>query len=347
MTLRRPRRGDHACVARLLHRQLDDHARADAFQRGNRDFAAVRLDDLSDNVETEAGAAAAAERFVAALLVLLPDLGDLLGLDAHAAVGDGDDDRFRHIGGAHDLRTDGNQAFLRRELQRIRDEVDDRLRQLLNAADYLRHIAAVRAHEEDLVARRDLLQTSHGALENAGETHRLLFDDQAARFDLREVEQLVDEAHHPLGFALRFLQQVEVHGVELVGLLAEHELQRSLDSRQRTAEIVDDLRGEVGFRLLHLPLLGDVLEPQRDALRGVAFDVHDVLDTECAALDLDVDGAVLVAVHEKVLKPSALAADNARAFLEPVLRVATERELEGVVVPLDAAGFVHDGHRSR
>src|SRR5437868_10986718 len=75
--LRRARGGDHARVARFLHRQLDDHARTDAFEGGHRHFAAMSLHDLLHDVETEARAAAAAERSVAALFVLFPDLRQL------------------------------------------------------------------------------------------------------------------------------------------------------------------------------------------------------------------------------------------------------------------------------
>src|SRR5437660_1531695 len=73
--------------------QPQHHARADAFDRGDGYFAAVGFDDLADDVEAEAGAAAAAEGLVLRLLVLLPDLLELLRLDAHSAVGDRDDDR--------------------------------------------------------------------------------------------------------------------------------------------------------------------------------------------------------------------------------------------------------------
>src|SRR5437868_14807046 len=66
---------------RPLDRQLQHHRSSDAFDRGDGDLSAVRLDDLFDDIEAEAGAGAAAERLAAALLVLLPDLGELAGLD--------------------------------------------------------------------------------------------------------------------------------------------------------------------------------------------------------------------------------------------------------------------------
>jgi len=48
---------------------------------------------------------------------------------------------------------------------------------------------------------------------------RLLLDDEVARLDFREVENLVDQIHHALGLSLRFEQQVRVHGIELVPFL--------------------------------------------------------------------------------------------------------------------------------
>src|ERR1051325_1365880 len=71
---------------RPLDRQLQYHRRPHAFDRGDGDLAAVGLDDLLDDVESQARAAAAAERLAAALLVLLPDLRELARLDADAAV---------------------------------------------------------------------------------------------------------------------------------------------------------------------------------------------------------------------------------------------------------------------
>src|SRR6266849_3213956 len=64
-----------------LYRQSHHHARADALEAGDRHLAAVRFHDLLHDVETEAGAAAAAERLVAGLLVLFPDLLNLVRFD--------------------------------------------------------------------------------------------------------------------------------------------------------------------------------------------------------------------------------------------------------------------------
>src|SRR5258706_6549585 len=110
-------------LRRPRHWQLQHHARSHSFDRGHRYLAAVGFDDLLDDVEAEAGAAAAAERFVAALLVLVPDLLQLGGLDAHAAVGHGDGDGLGELAVADDLRADGDQPLLRRELQGIRDQI--------------------------------------------------------------------------------------------------------------------------------------------------------------------------------------------------------------------------------
>src|SRR5262249_55536030 len=136
-----------------LDGQLDHHAGADTLDGGDADFAAVRFDDLPHDVEAESGAAAAADRLVRALLVLLPDLLQFRRLDAHAAVRDGDDDRLGDVAVAHDLRAHGDQSLLRRELQRVGDEIDHGLSELLHAAEDLRDVAAVRADQKYFVPR--------------------------------------------------------------------------------------------------------------------------------------------------------------------------------------------------
>ena len=83
--------------------------------------------------------------------------------------------------------------------------------------------------------------------------------------DVLSLEDLVDEAHHPFRLPLRFQQQVGVDRIEFRPLLGEHELERALDSGKGTAEVVDDLGGEVGLGLFGFALGGDVFERQRHA----------------------------------------------------------------------------------
>src|SRR5207253_5698823 len=110
-------------------------------------------------------------------------------------------------------------------------------------------------------------------------------------------------------------------------------------------EVVNNLRGEVGLTLLDLALVRDIFEPQCYRRSGITISGHDPLDAEGAPFDLHVDGAVLVAVHEEILKPATLAADRARAGVQPILGVAAERRIEGTVLPFHAAMIVDDRDR--
>jgi hypothetical protein len=64
----------------------------------------VGFDNLLDDVEAEAGAAAAAEGLRPGLLVLVEQLVDVGGFDAETGVGHGDDDRLGALSMADDLR---------------------------------------------------------------------------------------------------------------------------------------------------------------------------------------------------------------------------------------------------
>ena len=148
------------------------------------------------------------------------------------------------------------------------------------------------------------------ALEKAGHANRLALHGEAAGLNLREVENLVDEIHHSLGLALRLVEQVGVERVELRPLLRQHEFERSLDTRERPAQVVDDLRREIRLRLFGLPLLGDVLEGESHGLPAILADVHDAVDAIDAAAVLHVDRPV-GALHEESLQPASFAGHRA------------------------------------
>src|ERR1044072_1358926 len=84
------------------------------------DFAAVELDELARDVEAEAGALLAARGAGACLRVLVEDVVEVFARDADARVLDRDADE-RVL--ARRAQTD--VPALRRELQGVRDEVDE------------------------------------------------------------------------------------------------------------------------------------------------------------------------------------------------------------------------------
>src|SRR5205814_2264462 len=100
--------------------------------------------------------------------------------------------------------------------------------------------------------------------------------------------------------------------LKLRSFLRKNELERPLNAGERTAKVVDDLRGEIGLCLLRFALERDVLEPERDRGRAIVIDVHDLVDPVRASLDVDVDRMLIAGIEKESLQPAALAGDGAR-----------------------------------
>ena len=90
------------------------------------DVAAVEFDELARDVEAEPRPLLAAGGARAGLGVLVEDVGEVVGRDADAVVGDADADPARRLG----ARVELDAAASGRELQRVRDEVDEDAAQL-------------------------------------------------------------------------------------------------------------------------------------------------------------------------------------------------------------------------
>src|SRR5256885_627188 len=125
---RTPRRGPRL---RGRERQRDRERRAASFAVACRgDAAAVELDDVLDDGQSEPEAAVRARRAAVALAEALEDQRKELAGDALAGVGHGD----AHGVALELVGADGDRAARRRELDRVREQIPDHLLQALGVA---------------------------------------------------------------------------------------------------------------------------------------------------------------------------------------------------------------------
>src|SRR5262249_7703452 len=134
---------------RHLDRDREGEARPLAERRGDLDLAAVELDEALDDREAEPGALLALGRLAAALLVAAEELREVLGRDPLAGVLDGDLDLRAE---AADL--DRDHVALARELDRVRDEVVEHLRDPLGIEAHRLEVARHVELELDLLRPR-------------------------------------------------------------------------------------------------------------------------------------------------------------------------------------------------
>src|ERR1051326_7584435 len=110
------------------------------------DLAAVEFDELARDVEAEAGALLAARGAGARLRVLVEDVALVFGGDADSGVGDRDADER-----AFARRADVDAPALGRELQSVRDEVDEDATELGAVGLKLRQFRGQLGFERDLL----------------------------------------------------------------------------------------------------------------------------------------------------------------------------------------------------
>ncbi|MEZ4453347.1 MAG: hypothetical protein R3B09_28040, partial [Nannocystaceae bacterium] len=207
--------------------------RPDADLALDRDLPAHRLDQALADREAEAGAAVAAGR----RRVLLDEGGEeprqRLGLDPAAGVADGalDLDLLLAAGPRGDADED---LALARELEGVADQVDERLLEPGRVAvDRHRHLGVDPIGELDPLLGGGHREDLDRGLDALADAHRHPLDLELAGLDLREVEDVVEEAEerlaagpHQLGE--RALLRVEV-GLEEEPGHADHRVHRRPD----------------------------------------------------------------------------------------------------------------------
>src|SRR5690606_38263734 len=94
--------------------------------------------------------------------------------------------------------------------------------------------------------------------------NRLRHEGYAARFDLLDVEHLVDEVEKALAVALGDLDQLVLVLVHVTDRAASQELQGAEDRGERRAQLMAQGRGELAPHALRSALLRDVARLQDD-----------------------------------------------------------------------------------
>src|SRR2546428_620832 len=201
--------------------------------------AAVELDELSCQGETETGALAFA-RGVADLAELLEDRVLVLWRDADPGVGD------RHLDGAvRGQRTHVDPAALGREFHGVGQQIQEHLLELALVGDDVLERLVDRQVEREPVAHGSFAYQRERVLERHTEIERPGVQLHPSRLDLREVEDVVDQREQ---VAPRGQDDADVLGL-LVVQLAEHAVVEHLREADDRVEGRAELVGHVGEEL--------------------------------------------------------------------------------------------------
>ena len=141
------------------------------------------------------------------------------------------------------------------ELDRVADEIEQHLPQPARIADERRRHAGLNsARKLEPLFVRARRQQPDGILDRAADVERHMFEREPARFDLGEVEDLVDQRQQ--GFA-RLLDRAEIVPLRGRQRRPEREVRHADDRVHRRADLVAHVRQELAFR--HRGLLGPPL----------------------------------------------------------------------------------------
>jgi hypothetical protein len=257
----------------MLGPQRDRHRERRALpdRRRHVDRALVQLDELADEREPDAGALVRARPRGRDAVEAVEDARHLVVRDPGAGVADLEHRAIVVLAQA-DRDLPGE-----RELQRVRDKVED---DLLPRGPVDVHRVDRRAVHE--VAQPGLLdarpERARDLLGQPAEVGGLVPGLEPPLLDAREVEQRVHEPQQPRAVAARVHQALALPGAGGVLAVAERVLDRPEQQRQRRAEFVADVAEERGPRPVELGQrlrapLGLVHLRLRDRGRDLARDV--------------------------------------------------------------------------
>ena len=194
----------------------------------DRDPSAVAIDDRFRDRETEAGARLLAAGGVETLEAL-EETSMVARPDADAPVADGDRELVGVARHAHQ-----HAAARRGELHRVRHQVRQHLDQAVAIAGDERQIGIELAADRDVASGRVRAQARDRLLDQRprrdGRERQIHFSE----LELRNVENVVDEADQPVGVLQADHEELALDRRQ-GRRLAEDELQRSLDRRERRA----------------------------------------------------------------------------------------------------------------
>ncbi len=263
-----------------LERDGEPERRAAAEAAVEADLSAHQLDDAARDRQSEARAAEAAARRLIGLAERLEQVRRDLRRDPRTGVGDGEPHDARVL--ALDALDDRahRDASGRGELHRVSEQVQQHLTQPVGVAeDAPRHVGRdVGREREPFLARRggeDVGRVLHR--DDRGE--RRAVELHPAGFDLREVQDVVDDRQQRLG-------RVADGDRVLLRLVGERRLQQQLrhpdDRVDRGADLVAHRREELR---LHLGRLDRAVVRRADRLLG-ALAVRDVADDDARLTEL-------------------------------------------------------------
>ncbi len=250
MGVRRARRLFH--VRRLDavgQRHLHAEGAALALDAVDRDRATHQGHQLAADRQAQAGTAVAARGGGVGLLELLEQARQRIGRDADAGVAHGEAHHVpalpAHlvVGAQLDLQVDRTRPG---ELEGIPDQVDQHLAQAGRVADHEARQRVVEGHlEPDALSRGLLFEQAGHVADDRVQVEVDVLDAQLARFDLGEVEQVVDDRQQGLGIALAALDLL-ARGLAQRGI-AQREAEHADHARQRSAHLVAHVGQEFGF----------------------------------------------------------------------------------------------------
>ncbi len=243
------------------------------------DVAAHGLCQVLADRQAEAGAAVLARGRLVCLLEAREQAAGLLGRQPDAAVGDGEPQQRLGVAGLLDAHLDAHLAVLG-ELDGVAGVVDQDLADAQRIADeHARQLGVHHPQQLEALGVGLLGQHVDDVVQHRFQLERQRVDLQLARLDLREVEDVVDDAQQVLAAALD-LDEIVVHARRHVVL---HGQPRQSDDRvHRRADLVAHVGQELaldatdrlgrGARLAQLACLQRVVERDRAEGRQRAED---------------------------------------------------------------------------
>ena len=208
------------------------------------DLTAHQFGQLPRNGEAETGAAELARRRTVGLLETLEEAAALLRINADPAIDHREMQQQIAFAFLHDADVDGDLALLG-EFDGIVGVIDQHLAEAQGIADQCpRHARADVDDQLQALGRRLFRDQPGDVLEHPVELELDVFDDHLARLDLREVENVVDDAEQMLARALDLVQVIALARRQL-GFHGQ--VRHADDGIHRRPDLVTHIGQKIGF----------------------------------------------------------------------------------------------------
>ena len=224
--------------------QADPEFRAFARRAVDADFAAHLLDQALGNHQAQAGAAGLARQRVVGLAERLEQRAHVLAGQADAGVLHADAQLHAVFLFFFDHRAGDDGAFAG-ELDRVADQVGQDLLEAQRVAHQRqRRVAVDQAHQLQLLGMGGGGEDGQGVLQQVPQVERDAVEHQLAGLDLREVEDLVDDAQQVVGGFFDGAQVVQLARGQLAFLQQVGEAE---DAVERRADFMAHVGQELGL----------------------------------------------------------------------------------------------------